>query len=82
MSHQINILGAAALAAALLVPNLAAALNPQPEPPSRMLGQTKSLGGPDTKSGWKSFHDVEEKSKTKSKGIWKRFHEVDKTKGK
>jgi len=68
MSRRINIPTAAAVAASLLLPAAALAFNPQPDPPGKRQTQSKSLGGPDTKS--------------KGRGSWKGYHEVDKSKGK
>jgi hypothetical protein len=43
------------------------AFNPQPDPPGKVVTKgSKSLGGPDTKGSWKRFHEVDEKSKSKS----------------
>lgn len=50
MFKSISILGCGAVAASLLFASTALALNPQPEPPSKSMKQSKSLGGPDTKA--------------------------------
>lgn len=50
MLKSLSILGSGAIAASLLIANPALALNPQPEPPSKSMKQSKSLGGPDTKA--------------------------------
>jgi hypothetical protein len=72
MFRSWHLFGIAALAAsAVLLPEATLAFNPQPDPPGkRSLKQSKSLGGPDTKvqkgmGSWKSFHEVDEKSKWK-----------------
>jgi hypothetical protein len=78
MPRLLHLLAGGAVAASLfvtLLPEAALsaskakikAFNPQPDPPGKgaLKGSNRILG-PNTKGSWKRFHDVEEKSKSKS----------------